>query len=170
MTPAWNPVDVFEVETPYAGRLSVCMRPRGGMWLDSDIKRLRAAGWDVLVSALMPREVEELQLAATEQHCAELGIEYVPFPIGNLQVPAIEEAVPRFEMLRERLIDGLGVTAHCNGSIGRAPLIVASLLVLGGVEPGDAWTRIREARCEQVPDTPEQRDWVARLADLALHG
>lgn len=158
-----KPVEIFEVDAPYAGRLSVCIRPRGGLWLADDIRRLRQDGWDVLVSALMPGEIAELQLGSVERRCREYGVEYFPFPIGNLQVPPLESALGQFEGLRERLQAGKGVTAHCHGSIGRSPLIVASLLVLGGVPATEAWERIAHARGEQVPDTYEQRDWVDQL-------
>jgi protein-tyrosine phosphatase len=158
-----NPVEIFEVEAPYAGRLSVCIRPRGGMWLADDIRRLRRGGWDVLVSALMPGEIAELQLGGVERRCRDHGVEYFPFPIGNLQVPPVETALEQLDALRERLQSGKGVTAHCHGSIGRSPLIVASLLVLGGVPAPEAWARIARARGEQVPDTYEQRDWVDQL-------
>ncbi len=163
-----NPVEIFEVDSPYAGRLSVCYRPRGGSFLQNDVHTLRAAGWDVLVSALQPAEVVELQLGAVAEHCAEHGVEYYPFPIGNLQVPPLDQSMGHFAALRMRLDSGKSVTAHCYGSIGRSPLIVATLLVLGGVAPGDAWGRIREARREQVPDTYEQRDWVVQFAGLKL--
>jgi protein-tyrosine phosphatase len=133
------------------------------MWTGDDIRRFRDWGWDVLVSALQPREVAELQLGAVSRRCQEYGVEYYPFPIGNLQVPSLEDAVAHLGALRIRLLDGRNVAAHCHGSIGRSPLIVASLLVMGGVSPEQAWRRIQEARGEQVPDTLEQRDWVNQL-------
>ncbi len=157
-----DPVEIFEVESPYVGRLAVCFRPRGGLWLGDDVGRLRAGGWDVLVSALQPREVDELRLGAVADRCSELGVEYYPFPIGNLQVPGAHQSSDLVQLM-ERLRTGRNVAAHCYGSIGRGPLIVASLLVLGGVEPTEAWRRVREARGQQVPDTYEQRDWVAAL-------
>src|SRR5437868_6419751 len=113
-----QPVEIFEVDSPYPGRLSVCYRPRGGSFLQTDVHTLRAGGWDVLVSALQPAEVVELQLGAVAEHCAEHGVEYYPFPIGNLQVPTAEQSVSHFAALRSRLNAGKSVTAHCYGSIG----------------------------------------------------
>jgi len=158
-----RPAEVFEVESPYPGRLAVCMRPRGGTWLADDIRSLHRTGWNVLVSAVMPGEVTELHLGAIGEVCEASGVEHFPFPIGNLQVPSAEQSSVLFENLLQRLRSGMNIAAHCHGSVGRSPLIVASLLVLAGVPPDDAWSRIRIARQEQVPDTYEQRDWVWRF-------
>ena len=152
------------MESPYPGRLAVCMRPRGGMWLADDLRRLQRGGWGILVSAIMPGEIELLHLGAIGKVCESVGVEHVSFPIGNLQVPDDEQAVVMFEAISQKLRSGGNVAAHCYGSIGRSPLIVASLLVMAGVPPEEAWTRIRIVRDEQVPDTYEQRDWVARFA------
>jgi protein-tyrosine phosphatase len=134
------------------------------MWLADDIRRLQRGGWSILVSAIMPAEVAGLHLGAIGTVCELVGVEHVSFPIGNLQVPTDEQSIVLFEKIAERLRSGHNVAAHCHGSIGRSPLIVASLLVMAGVHPDDAWSRIRVAREEQVPDTYEQRDWVSRFA------
>ena len=170
LSAARKPAEVFEIESPYAGRLAVCMRPRGGMWLADDIRRLRTDGWDVLVSALMPGEVAELHLGAAPRLCNDHGVEFFSFPIGNLQVPLVDHAATHFDLLRGHLSAGRNVAAHCHGSIGRSPLIIASLLVLAGVATDEAWSRIRTARGEQVPDTYEQRDWIERYVSIGNTG
>ena len=43
-------------------------------------------------------------------------------------------------------------------------LILASILVLRGTAPEDAWEAIGAARGCLVPDTEEQRRWLARTA------
>ena len=103
LSAARKPAEVFEIESPYAGRLAVCMRPRGGMWLADDIRRLRTDGWDVLVSALMPGEVAELHLGAAPRLCNDHGVEFFSFPIGNLQVPLVDHAATHFDLLRGHL-------------------------------------------------------------------
>jgi len=45
-----------------AGQVSIMARPRGGDWLLNDIKAIRSADVDVLVSLLTPDEVMELEL------------------------------------------------------------------------------------------------------------
>ena len=62
---------------------------------------------------------------------------------------------------------GRNVAVHCRMSIGRAPLIAASLLVLTGTAPAEAWRRVREARGTSVPDTAAQWVWVEEFARFA---
>jgi len=155
----------FPVDCPWPGRLAVCSRPRSGSWLDDDIRALRAAGFDLLVSALTPEEVAKLELESVPELCANHGIEFVHFPIGNLMVPDVDAALPALETWCGKLSRGHGVAIHCWGSAGRSPTLVAALLVLGGVASEDAWRRVESARGREVPDTNEQRQWVSELAE-----
>ncbi len=158
----------FPVDTPWPGRLAVCSRPRSGSWLEDDIRALRTAGFDLLVSALTPEEVSRLELETVPQLCSEFGVEFVHFPIGNLMVPELDAALPQLETWRCRLSEGRGVAIHCWGSAGRSPTLVAALLVLGGVATDEAWQRVESARGREVPDTNEQREWVAEVAGRGL--
>ena len=62
------------------------------------------------------------------------------------------------------LSEGKRVAIHCRAGVGRSALLAAALLVAGGVEVEAAFRRVADARGCPVPDTPEQRAWVARLA------
>jgi hypothetical protein len=46
--------------------------------------------------------------------------------------------------------------------IGRSPLLLACILVSRGLAAEDAWKAIGTARGLPVPDTVEQREWLAR--------
>ena len=48
--------------------------------------------------------------------------------------------------------------------IGRSPLLLACILVSGGMRTEDAWIAIGDARGCVVPDTLEQRAWLSRTA------
>lgn len=156
----------FPVESPWPGRLAVCSRPRSGSWLEDDIRATRQAGFDLLVSALTPEEVEKLELQSVPALCADHGVEFVHFPVGNLMVPELGAALPQLETWRSHLSRGRGVAIHCWGSAGRSPTLVAALLVLGGVDSDEAWRRVEAARGREVPDTNEQRRWVSEVAGL----
>src|SRR5438046_543366 len=56
-----------------AGRLAVLPRPRGGDWLEDEVRSLRAAGVDTLVCLLTKEEVTELDLADEAACCAAAG-------------------------------------------------------------------------------------------------
>lgn len=53
---------MYSVRRSGAGRLSTMARPRGNDWLQDEMKGLREAGTDVLVSMLTSDEVDELDL------------------------------------------------------------------------------------------------------------
>jgi hypothetical protein len=68
-------------------RLGIMPRPRGNDWLSDDLRILRQAGVDVIVSALTALEAEELGLAAEAQECAQNGLLFISFPIEDRSVP-----------------------------------------------------------------------------------
>ncbi len=91
------------------------------------------------------------------------GMGYYSFPIPDYSVPRSRAELLRFlSRLEEALESGKNVAVHCRAGIGRSSIIVASLLVSAGLEPEEAFRRIEKARGRPVPDTPEQRDWVAQ--------
>ena len=99
-----------------------------------------------------------------EHECATAaGIVFQRLPIPNLLTLTVAEGLPRIEGLAAEVRAGRGVAAHCFASVGRAPTIVASVLVILGLEPGDAWRRVQSARGKLVPDTDLQRHWVGEL-------
>lgn len=156
-------MDLFHVDGPWTGKLAVCMRPRSGTFLEDDIRKLKSNGFSTLVSAITGRELEQLHLTSVPEICARHEVEWVHFPIGNLQVPPFEEALPALQKWVTRLESGAGVAVHCFGSVGRSPMLAASMLALRGVHPAEAWTRVESSRGREVPDTLEQRRWVERL-------
>ncbi len=56
-----NPV--YWIEGVPTGKVAIVPRPRGGDWLEDEVRAWRAAGIDVVVSLLTDDEVRELGLA-----------------------------------------------------------------------------------------------------------
>ncbi len=155
--------EIYWVDATLPGKVGVCERPRGGNFLRDDMHHLRQLGVDVLVSALVDQEVERAWLLPAPEAATLAGIELVRIPTSNLGTPNLEDVFPLLEQLAARVRDGHGVAAHCWAGVGRSPTIAASLLVLLGHEPEDAWTRITLARGRETPDTKEQTRWVHGL-------
>src|SRR5215472_3508891 len=55
--------DLFWIPGPWRGRLAVATRPRGGDWLEDELRSWREAGVDLSVSLLEPDEAAQLDLS-----------------------------------------------------------------------------------------------------------
>jgi protein-tyrosine phosphatase len=153
----------FEVTGLPAGRLAVVTRPRGDA-LQQEMTDLRAEGYDTLVSALTPPEEAEYGLTQEGAAAVAAGLRYVALPIGDYGLPAPGTLEAPLRELANALRSGAAIGVHCGQGIGRAPLIVASLLRHGGLGADDAWARLRTARGRRVPDTEDQKLWVKNLS------
>jgi len=146
-------------------RLAITPRPRGYDWLVDDIRLLKRAGVDVLVSALTPYETEDMGLLEESQCCQNYGLEFFSFPIEDRSVPAsFSEFDGLLNSLTDRLCKGKAVGVHCRAGIGRSSMIVASALIRDGLSVDSAFRAIQDARGCSVPDTAEQRQWVERYS------
>ena len=154
---------LFWIPTLHRGRIAVVERPRGGDWLIDDITAFRAAGIDTLVSALGDVEIHDYALEREGELATAAGIAFQRFQIPNMSTPPVAEALPALEALAAQVTAGRTIAAHCFASIGRAPTIVTSILVILGEAPEDAWQRVQFARGFAVPDTNAQRRWVTEL-------
>lgn len=157
LTPVfWVPCD--------RGRLGVMPRPRGGDWLDDEVRALGEQGVGVLASLLRPEEAKELDLHAEAAACAAAGIRFVNHPVPDRGIPgsatAFRETV---EALAIELEQDATVVVHCRQGIGRASMLAVGILAARGVPVPDAFERVAAARGRPVPDTPEQRGWVEGL-------
>jgi len=159
----------YDIPGTWPGRLAIMPRPRGGDWLDEEVRTWREQGIQLVVSALTKEEIEELQLGAERDLCEANGIEYVPFPIADRGVPSsLAEMARLARLLDKKLASGAKIVIHCRQGIGRASLLAACVLAATGVEPRAAFERIQASRGCPVPDIQEQTDWVVRFAQRQL--
>lgn len=80
-------VKIYWISGIESGRLGIMPRPRGGDWLDDEIRSLKSSGIDALVSLLESGEAAELEIAEEEALCMAHGISYLSFPIPDRDVP-----------------------------------------------------------------------------------
>lgn len=140
-------------------------RPRGGDWLEDEVRSLCASGVDVVVSLLEREEITELDVVNEQAFCETNGIRFLSFPIKDRGVPPLNrETVDFIRMLAEILSEGKTVVIHCRQGVGRSALIAASVLVVKGLDVNLAFERVAAARGCPVPDTQEQREWVDKFA------
>jgi protein-tyrosine phosphatase len=157
--------NVFWIEGRWRGRLAICLRPRGGDWLDAETRAWREAGIDVVVSLLEPSEEEELDLGREAAVATDSGLEFLSFPIPDRGIPrTMETAAELITRLTNALRVGKNVAVHCRQSIGRSAMITAATLIAGGQDVDTALNTIARARGYEVPETHEQRQWIAEFA------
>lgn len=133
----------------------------GNQWVEpghsprADLADLHDRGVRVLVSLL---EVPD----SLPRACRRLGIEWIPHPIENLDVPRDEAAFGLLvQGILQRMAAGLPVCVHCFAGIGRTGLVlccaVGRRFGLGGEE---AIRRVRRVRA--ALETDEQERFVVR--------
>ena len=162
-------VTLYWIESNWPGKPAIIPRPRGGDWLEDEVAAWKDAGLDVIVSLLEADEAADLNLQQEGELSRIAGLEFISFPIADRNTPGSRaEALALLQRLLRLLADGKNVGVHCRQGIGRAALIVSSLLVLSGLTPEAAFQRVGAARGCAVPETAEQRDWVTALGKEAV--
>ncbi|MGB8768897.1 MAG: dual specificity protein phosphatase family protein [Candidatus Korobacteraceae bacterium] len=153
------------VEGPWPGKLAVAARPRGGDWLQDEMKSWRRAGIDAVVSLLTPDEEREFKLQDEGRDASAQGMTYLSLPIHDRQVPNSESALnSTLQQVDGFLSSGKNVLVHCRQGIGRTGLVAACLLVNKGWEPDAAVEFLSAVRGAPVPETQEQRRWIEKYA------
>ena len=157
--------ELYWINGPWSGRLAISARPRGGDWLEDEIKAWHGFGVDVVVSLLTADETEEMGLQDEARFCRENNIEFRSFPIVDRGVPHLDrEAAQLPENIDAHLARGDKVTVHCRQGFGRSGLVAASLLVTRGLSPQAAVQLVSKARQAPIPETSELRAWIDAFA------
>ena len=153
--------DVFWINGGRSAYLAIVLRPRGGDWLEEELRRMRRSGIETLISMLEPAEAAFLGLENEEAAAGQAGLNFLSYPIPDTQVPEDVTGFRQFvAKVAERLNQGEHIGVHCRGCIGRATILSACTLIHLGWHPSDALAAIEKARGMVVPDTPEQATWI----------
>lgn len=147
---------------PY--RVAIVARQRGNDWLEDEIENLHREGVEALVSLLTSEEAAELGLQEEEEFCNRRGIQFFNLPIEDRSVPDEPEVGRLLDVLVEQVKLQRGVGFHCRAGIGRSSMLSALVLARLGWTPEAAFQAISTARGCQVPDTPQQEQWVQSFA------
>jgi protein tyrosine/serine phosphatase len=157
--------NIYWIPGPWAGKLAILARPRGGDWLTDEVEGWREADVQVIVSLLSEEETRELGLADEAQVVEANGLNFISFTINDYDVPSSEGAVRQLvNHLEELLAQGQNVGIHCRAGVGRSSLVAACLFVDQGEDTEISFQRIGTARGLTVPDTVAQREWVSEFA------
>jgi protein-tyrosine phosphatase len=155
---------LFWIPGPWRGKLAVASRPRGGDWLEDEIKGWRKAGLDLVVSLLEKDEAAQFELAHEGDVAESKGVLFISFPIPDRGVPAsTRDALSLFGDIAAALEEGKNVAVHCRQGIGRSGLIAAGVLLTSGMGVEKALEVVGVARGEAIPETPAQLQWIKHL-------
>jgi protein-tyrosine phosphatase len=150
------------------GRLALMAAPRSAPRLAADVGGLAASGVTDVVCLLPDAELAVLGLADEPELLARNGLRLHRLPVPDFGVPDAEAAAALAGALTERLAAGASVVVHCRGGVGRSSMVAALVLVREGLGPDDAWRLLGSARGRRVPETREQRAFVATFAGAPL--
>jgi hypothetical protein len=163
--------ELYWIEGPWPGRLAIMPPPRGGDWLEDEIQSWRRSGVDVVLSLLTREEQTELGVVAEGDFCRKHNIDFVSFPIVDRGVPSSLWTFSSLVVgLAGQLANGKNVAIHCRQGVGRAALVAIGLLIWSGVEMPTAIALVSLARGCSVPETPEQRTWIAEFSKSLVTG
>jgi protein-tyrosine phosphatase len=146
------------------GRLAIMPRPRGGEWLEDDLKAWAQAGVQNVVSLLTSAESRELDLQNEATICGQVGLHFASHPIPDRQTPPTTS--PSIALIREIdgwLDAGQSTIIHCRMGIGRSAMLAACVMEMNGLALKTAFATIARVRGVAVPDTDEQREWATKV-------
>jgi protein-tyrosine phosphatase len=110
-----------------------------------------------------------LVLEGEAEPAAANNIQFKPFPVRDRGVPASQAAVAALASdIVDALEHGRSVAVHCRKGIGRSAVIAGAVLVAAGETPSTALKTINESRGLDVPETDEQRRWLADFGPWLL--
>ncbi|HYJ46180.1 MAG TPA: hypothetical protein VEV81_06165, partial [Pyrinomonadaceae bacterium] len=112
-------VEVYWIADVNPGRLGIMPRPRGGDWLEDEIRSLKAMRVDAVASLLEREEIAELDIKEEADLCLAHGLAYLSFPIRDRSVPpSANEALNFARTLFDLIRAGRSVVIHCRQGVG----------------------------------------------------
>ncbi len=147
-------------------RIGTMARPRGTDWLDDEIKWLKIREVDCLVSLLEKSEEWELGLQNEEEICKNREIEFISFPIKDVNIPKNENKfIHLANVLANKIKENKKIVIHCRMGIGRASILAAATMINLGYEAKGIFEIIGKYRKLKVPDTDEQKNWILSIEE-----
>lgn len=135
--------------------------------MEANLRAWRDEGVDLVVSLLEWTECGGLDLGEEGEICQRLGMGFRSYPICDHGVPAAFDSLRGFLTdIEQSLAARKSVVVHCLAGIGRSGLTASCLLLATGIPPDLAMRHVSVARGLMVPETSEQKEWVAEFARL----
>ena len=155
---------IYWVHGPVPGKLAIMARPRAGELLEDEVAGWKKDGIHFVVSLLEAQEAADLNLTGVAYICQKYSVAFLSHPFPERGVPAsVPETAALCQTLKAHLQNRKAVAIYCRSGIGRSALLAACVLKTFGIETKRAFDHVASARGFMVPDTDEQRAWVAEF-------
>jgi hypothetical protein len=132
--------DIFWIEGDTSIGLAIVTRPRGGDWLEDELRRMQRNGIQVLVSMLEDEEAESLGLAEERLLAEQNGLAFLSYPIADRTTPGdvssfrgfAEDLASRGRTHRRPLPGQHWARQHCDSFCADSPGMVCGKSTGGG--------------------------------------
>ncbi len=129
--------------------------------LEKDINFYQSQGINTVISLLLPEEITKLGLLEEERICKKHGMEFINFPVKDMDIPDLEELKKFNQQLKQKIEHGKSITIHCHGGRGRAGTVAITLMKEFGYSAEEATRLAQEGRQDKnVPVCDIQRELV----------
>lgn len=126
----------------------------GGQYRRQGWRRIEAAG----VTSVL-----NLRMEYCDREAGIAPAQYLRLPTVDDEAPARDQLERGIAFIADQIGKGGGVYVHCGAGVGRAPTMVAAYLVAQGLQPEEAWARIRQVR-PFIRPTPQQQAAIKEWA------
>lgn len=151
------------------GFLAIMARPSLEQGDAASMVNIARLGITLVVSLLESGEARMLGLDGERECVRAEGMDFLPYPIPDMGLPAsVEEFARTSKLIFEQTYAGTNTLVHCHAGIGRSGLLAAGILLHCQMDPEQAFAHISKMRGIRVPETPEQTDWLVSNYDAIL--
>ena len=162
------PIEIYQVAEDLPGALFIMPRPMPE--LGDSMAALRTLGLDKVVSMLPADEAQALGLQYEAACCNAAGMAFTTHPITDFGLPDPAIFDPFACQIGAELRRGSRIAIHCRAGIGRSGMAVAAALITLGWNAVQAVERVSERRGVSIPDTDDQRRFLADFELRQRHG
>jgi len=153
--------DIYRVKNIGSGFLAIMAKPVSGEYIEDEFAGIAREDINQIISLLEPHEEYSVGLRREKELTEANGMKFQSYPIPDREIPSSLKDFSNFiDRLYKQINEGVNTVVHCRAGIGRAGIVVASVLIRAGIEPNSAFELVVEKRGVSVPDTDEQKQWV----------